>query len=127
MRLNHLDLHVLDVAVTRDFFCDYLGFTLMETRGANGLSILQDAAGLELVISKPVEKFGAGDPITSDIKTYHIGFIQSSREEVDELYERLLESNAELWGKPQVIRGGWLFYFVAPGGILVEVGWRPSQ
>lgn len=52
MRLNHLDLHVPDVAAARDFFCNCLGLTEIETRGANGLAILHDDVGLELEIGR---------------------------------------------------------------------------
>jgi catechol 2,3-dioxygenase-like lactoylglutathione lyase family enzyme len=125
MRLNHLDLHVPDVAATRDFFRDHLGFREVETRGANGLAILHDDAGLELVISRPHPKFGGGDTPTAGMNTYHIGFLQSSREAVDALYERLRQTGMEIWSPPQAIRGGWLFYGFAPGRILIEIGWRP--
>ena len=68
MRLNHLDLHVPDVAATRDFFRDHLGFTEIATRGANGLAILHDHNGLELVLSRPVAKFGgAGQRVSTPI------------------------------------------------------------
>jgi catechol 2,3-dioxygenase-like lactoylglutathione lyase family enzyme len=125
MRLNHLDLHVPDVAATRDFFRDYLDFTEVETRGNNGLAILKDDAGLEFVISHPVAKFGGADTPTVGANTYHIGFIQPSREDVNGLFERLRAAGVEIQGEPQAIRGGWLFYCFAPGRILIEIGWRP--
>jgi catechol 2,3-dioxygenase-like lactoylglutathione lyase family enzyme len=127
MRLNHLDLHVPDVAATRDFFREHLGFREIETRGANGLAILQDDAGLELVISLPNKHFGGADALTAGVNTYHIGFIQPSRAKVDELFARLQAAGAETWSAPQAIRGGWLFYCFVPGRILVEIGWRPAD
>jgi catechol 2,3-dioxygenase-like lactoylglutathione lyase family enzyme len=127
MRLNHLDLHVPDVAATRDFFRDHLGFTEIETRGTNGLAILHDDAGLELVISRPIEKLGGGDTPTAGVNTYHIGFMQPSRAQVDDLFERLRAAGAEIWTEPQAMRGGWLFYCFAPGRILIEIGWRPTD
>ena len=86
MRLNHLDLHVPDVAATRDVLVSAFGLTEVGTRGANGLAILRDDAGLELVISRPVEKFGGGDAVSVGLNTYHIGFMQPSREAVDALF-----------------------------------------
>lgn len=127
MRLNHLDLHVPDVAATRDFFRDHLGLSEVETRGADGLAILRDSAGLELVISRPIEKFGAVDAETAGVNTYHIGFMQPQRSQVDDLFERLLAAGAEIWAEPRAIRGGWLFYCFAPGRILIEIGWRPTS
>lgn len=127
MRLNHLDLHVPDVAATRNFFRDHLGFREVETRGVDGLAILHDDAGLELVISRPIERFGGADTPTAGFNTYHIGFILSSRAEVDELFRRLSAANAETWGKPAARRGGWVFYCFAPGRILIEIGCRSKE
>lgn len=127
MRLNHLDLHVPDIAAARDFFCQCLGFTEVEMRGANGLAILHDDAGLELVLSRPIEKFGGADTPTAGANTYHIGFIQPRREDVDALFARVKAFGAEVWNEPAEIRGGWLFYCFAPGRILVEIGWRPER
>jgi len=124
MRLNHLDLHVRDVAATRDFFVEFFGFEHIETRGANSLAILRDETQFELVISRPVEKFGGTDHTTIGAMTYHIGFMLPRRDDVDTLYIRLKDSGAEMRHEPREIRGGWLFYCVAPGRILVEVGWR---
>ncbi|MFK0165521.1 VOC family protein [Rhizobium sp. NPDC090279] len=126
MRLNHLDLHVPDVAATRDFLVAAFGLTEVETRGANGLAILRDDAGLELVISRPVEKFGGSDTVAVGRNTYHIGFILPSREAVDAQYEKVRATGCEVWKPPAAVRGGWLFYCFAPGRILIEVGWRQS-
>lgn len=125
MRLNHLDLHVPDVAATRDFFRDQLGFAEVATRGTDGLAILHDDAGLELVISRPVARFGGSDTQAAGVHTYHIGFMQPSRDMVDDFYERLSAAGAEMGSAPHAIRGGWLFYCLAPGRILIEIGWRP--
>ncbi|RKD56679.1 VOC family protein [Rhizobium sp. WW_1] len=124
MRLNHLDLHVPDVAATRDVLVSAFGLTEVGTRGANGLAILRDDAGLELVISRPVEKFGGGDAVSVGLNTYHIGFMQPSREAVDALFERAKSAGCEIWQPPAARRGGWSFYCFAPGRILIEVGWR---
>jgi len=124
MRLNHLDLHVPDVAAARDFFCRCFGLEEVATRGANGLSILRDDSGFELVLSRPIEKFGGADTPTAGAHTYHIGFLQQSRDEVDALFARVRREGAVTRGAPSAMRGGWLFYCYAPGDILVEVGWR---
>lgn len=124
MRLNHLDLHVPDVATTRDFFVSVFGLTEVETRGANGLAILRDDAGLELVLSRPVEKFGGADTVSVGRNTYHIGFMLPSREAVDAQYERAKAAGCELGQPPAAVRGVWSFYCFAPGQILIEVGWR---
>jgi extradiol dioxygenase family protein len=125
MRLNHLDLHVHDVAATRDFFLHYFGFEHVETKGIHGLAILRDSAGLELVISRPAEKYGGADQVTLGVNTYHIGFILPKKEDVDALYLRMKAAQAEIRHEPREVRQGWLFYCMAPGHVLVEVGWRP--
>lgn len=124
MRLNHLDLHVPDVAATRDVLVSVFGLTEVETRGKNSLAILRDDAGLELVISRPVERFGGADTIAVGRNTYHIGFMLPSREAVDVLYERAKSAGCEIRQPPAAMRGGWSFYCFAPGRILIEVGWR---
>ena len=124
MRLNHLDLHVADVAKTRNFFVTHFGLRHLETRGDDGLAILQDNAGLELVISRPIAKLGGADQTALGCVTYHIGFLLPSRNEVDALYARLVVANVELAAAPRAMRGGWAFYVTAPGNILVEVSSR---
>ncbi|MDL2410217.1 VOC family protein [Rhizobium calliandrae] len=126
MRLNHLDLHVPDVAATRDFLVSVFDFTEIETGRANGRAILRDDAGLELVISRPVEAFGAADSVSVGRNTYHIGFMLPSRVAVDAQFERVKLAGCEIWKPPSAMRGGWLFYCFAPGRILIEVGWRPE-
>jgi catechol 2,3-dioxygenase-like lactoylglutathione lyase family enzyme len=127
MRMNHLDLHVPDVAATSDFLVQQFGLILHEMRGVNGLAILNDKAGLEIVISKPIEKFGGSDQLKLGANTYHIGFMLPEKDAVNRLYDTLKQSGAELWSEPQAIRGDWLFYCLAPGRILIEVGWRPEE
>lgn len=124
MKLNHLDLHVPDIAATADFLIEHFGLRLVEMRGAHGLAILTDDAGLELIISHAIEKFGAADQSVSKTVSYHVGFIVADRAEVDATYLGLKTCGAELWGEPREIRGGWAFYCLIPGHILVEVGAR---
>jgi catechol 2,3-dioxygenase-like lactoylglutathione lyase family enzyme len=126
MRLNHLDLHVPDVAVARDFFVAVFGLTAIETRGRDGLAILNDDTGFELVLSRPIEKFGGADTVSAGVNTYHIGFMLPEREDVDAVYTRLISGGYEAWHEPRAIRGGWLFYAIGPGSILIEVGWRTA-
>ena len=51
---------------------------------------------------------------------FHIGFMQESRERVDEIYERLKSGGFDA-KPPREFHGAWTFYFRAPGGFLVEV------
>ncbi len=124
MRLNHLDFHVHDLATTAEFFTRHFGLTLKDMRGQNGLAILSDDAGLEIVLSHAIAKFGTADQVELQRQTYHIGFILPEREDVDRVYAGLAAAGAALSGPPAAMRGGWLFYCTAPGNILVEIGWR---
>jgi predicted enzyme related to lactoylglutathione lyase len=124
--MNHIDLHVTDVAATSGFLTRYFGLTLRETRGRNFLAILNDDDGFEIVISQPIEKLGGRSQDELGGVTYHIGFIQNERADVDVIFDRLQDRDAELIGEPKELRGGYVFYCLAPGRILVEVGWRPQ-
>lgn len=126
MRLNHLDFHVPDIAETADFFIRHFGLKLKDMRGNNGLAILEDDAGLEIVFSHAIAKFGTADQVELQRQTYHIGFILPERTDVDAVHAGLAAAGAILSGPPAAMRGGWLFYCTAPGNILVEVGWRPG-
>jgi hypothetical protein len=97
----------------------------VKTRGVKGLATLKDDAGLELVISRPIEKLGGADTVSVGRNTYHIGFILPSREAVDAQFEGVKLAGGEMRQTPLALRGGWLFYCCAPAKILIEVGWRP--
>lgn len=126
MRLNHLDLHVPDVGAARDFFYQCFGLEEIASLGRDGLAILRDDGGLELVLSRPIAKLGGADTPTAGANTYHIGFLLPSRAEVDAVYDRVRLHGGEVRMAPASIRGGWLFYCYGPGRILIEVGWRPQ-
>ena len=114
MHINHIDIPVPDIAATRDFFVDRLGFAHVTTLGRDGLAILRDDAGAVLVLSRAKSGAAPGEG-------FHIGFLLESREAVDAMHARLnMDCDA-----PQEMRGGYVFYFEAPGPILIEVGYRP--
>ena len=51
---------------------------------------------------------------------FHVGFMQESRERVDEIHRRLQADGFEM-KPPHEFHGAWTFYLRAPGGFLVEV------
>jgi predicted enzyme related to lactoylglutathione lyase len=126
MRLNHLDFYVPDIAAAADFFLRYFSLELREMNERIGRAILHDEQGTEMVLSRPLPKFGGADQVELQRQTYHIGFILPERSDVDHLHLRLAADGAAVSGPPTAIRGGWLFYCTAPGNVLVEVGWRPQ-
>ena len=115
MALNHVNLTVPEVARTREFFETYFGFRCVAERGRDALAVLIDESGFVLTLNNfdrvtEVEYPGA----------FHIGFIQESRERVDQLYERITSAGLDAKA-PREFHGAWTFYFRAPGGFLVEV------
>ena len=115
MSLNHLNLTVPDVPRTREFFEAYFGFRCIAERGRDALAVLADESGFVLTLSNfdgssAVEYPGA----------FHVGFMQESRERVDEIHRRLQADGFDAH-PPREFHGAWTFYFRAPGGFVVEV------
>jgi lactoylglutathione lyase len=52
-------------------------------------------------------------------KAFHIGFIQATEEDVDELNRRLREDRFDV--EPPSRQHAWTFYVEVPGGFTVEV------
>ena len=121
MSLNHINLTVPDVSRSRAFFETYFGFHCVVERGRDTLVVLIDDSGFVLTLSnfdkvEKVEYPGA----------FHIGFMQDSRERVDEIYRRLTADGFEVQ-PPKEFHGAWTFYLNAPGGFLLEVGHQHRQ
>ena len=116
MRVNHLNLTVPDVRQTREFFETFFGLKCVFDLGRNALAVMIDESGFILTLNNfdkasEVEYPGA----------FHIGFMQDSRERVDEIYQQLKAGGYEA-EPPREFHGAWTFYLRAPGGFLVEVG-----
>jgi lactoylglutathione lyase len=116
MRLNHLNLTVPDVSRSREFFETYFGLRCVAERGRNTLAVMVDESGFIFTLSNFEKATEVEYP-----GVFHIGFMQESRERVDEMYQRLKADGYDM-KPPQEFHGAWTFYFHAPGGILVEVG-----
>ena len=52
--------------------------------------------------------------------SFHIGFIQPTRERVNEINARLAADGYRV-PPPSIQHGSWTFYFTAPGGFTIEV------
>jgi lactoylglutathione lyase len=116
MRVNHLNLTVPDVRQTREFFETFFGLKCVFDLGRNALAVMIDESGFILTLNNfekasEVEYPGA----------FHIGFMQDSRERVDEIYQQLKAGGYEA-EPPREFHGAWTFYFRAPGNFVVEVG-----
>jgi catechol-2,3-dioxygenase len=120
MRLNHLNLTVPDVRRTREFFESYFGLRCLVERGGT-LAVLADESGFILNLNN----FDKVDKVEYP-GAFHIGFMQESRERVDEIYPHLTSSGFDA-KPPREFHGAWTFYLRAPGGFLVEVFYQHDK
>lgn len=131
MTLNHLNLTVTSPEETSAFLAKYFG---LQPRGGNaGMQMLHDDGGmvLTLIKARAEDRAGApegmaaiaaqpGDGAVRYPSSFHIGFIQPSRERVNEINARLAADGYRVQ-PPSLQHGAWTFYFTAPGGFTVEV------
>lgn len=116
MQLNHLDLSVPDVAAASAFLTRHFGFTLLQTKGKQGMAILAGDGGVVLVLTRC--------EAPSYPKTFHIGFLASDADEVAAKHAELEGAGVNGLSPLQDMRGGPGFYCRTEWGILLEVSWR---
>jgi lactoylglutathione lyase len=116
MKLNHLNLTVTNPVETQEFLAKYFG---LKPRGkANqNMAFLSDDNGM--VLSLMNVKIGKESNVRYPA-TFHVGFIQESEEEVNQINRRLKADGFDV-PPPSRQHGSWTFYFDAPGGFTVEV------
>ena len=115
MILNHLNLAVSDVQGARDFLIKYFGLDPKGNKGNDRIAVLRDDNGMVLTLTNMEG--------VAEVKypgAFHIGFVQDSPERVDAIHRRLKEDGFEV-DAPARLHGSWTFYFLAPGGLVVEV------
>jgi catechol 2,3-dioxygenase-like lactoylglutathione lyase family enzyme len=115
VKLNHLNLAVSDVQQARGFLVKYFGLDPDGKPGNDAIAFLRDDNGMVLTLTN-IDR-------AAEVKypgAFHIGFIQESRERVDEINRRLKEDGFAV-DPPQKLHGSWTFYFRAPGGFVIEV------
>jgi len=115
MKLNHINLAVVDLVATRDFFVKYFGFQCIEEKGRDTLTVMRDTGGLGLTLSH----FGNATEVSYP-KDFHVGFIVNTRNEVDNIYRALIAGGVAV-DAPRSQHGGWSFYVRTPGAFLAEV------
>ncbi len=115
MKLNHLNLAVTDVTEARRFLEEYFG--LNDGGGNKNIGFLRDENGMVLTLTSM--KVG-GEVEVKYPATFHIGFIQESKERVNEINKRLKDDGFDV-PTPSMQHGSWTFYFLAPGGFTIEV------
>jgi lactoylglutathione lyase len=111
MKLNHLNLTVINPLETQKFLEKYFGLRPMG-KGTNKMAFLSDDNGMVLGLFQETEVKYPG--------TFHVGFIQETEENVNEINRRLKEDGFDV-PEPSRQHGSWTFYFLAPGGFTIEV------
>jgi len=125
LHINHIDLQVPDVAVTRDFFIEQFGFTLVCSHSDEGFAILRDSAGLELGLGQLADnRTGAHATVRAGCD---LGFMLPSRHAFDAVFARLRENGVEFRNAPAGPLRVGAFGCLAPGGVALEIAWRPAQ
>ena len=141
MTLNHLNLTVVSPDETSAFLAKYFD---LEPRGGNaGIQMLSDDKGMVLTLIKARAEDRDQGPVVRDQwseshsdqgsgasgqgpervrypSSFHIGFIQPTRESVNEINARLAADGYQV-PPPSIQHGSWTFYFTAPGGFTIEV------
>lgn len=113
MRLNHLNLSVTDVPGTVSLMETFFGFARTADMPVNEhMAFLRGPDGFLLSM------FRARD--VAYPKSFHVGFLQDTPEQVLAVRERLLAAGFTV-PEPQRNHGRLTFYFDAPGGFVIEV------
>jgi catechol-2,3-dioxygenase len=115
MRLNHINLTVTDVPVTRQFLEAYFGLRALS--GNNNLAVLLDDGGLVLTLTSMKV---AHETTVQYPANFHIGFCQETEARVNEINRRLKADGFDV-PPPSRQHGAWTFCFRAPGGFTIEV------
>lgn len=111
MKINHLNLTVTDVPAATAYLETYFNLTCSEMMG-KGFSMMTDDDGFLLNLMKAKE--------VNYPETFHMGFQQTTREQVDAVNKHLKEDGYEV-EQPDVVHGSYTFYHKAPGGFTIEV------
>lgn len=112
MRLNHLNLSVTDVPACVAMFETYFGLRRADMPVNEHMAFLRGEDGFLLSMFRARE--------VSYPRSFHIGFLQDTPEEVHAIHARLSAGGFQV---PPLHEdhGRLTFYFDAPGGFVVEV------
>jgi catechol 2,3-dioxygenase-like lactoylglutathione lyase family enzyme len=116
VQLNHLDVQVPNVLETAAFFERHFQFEIHGNRLSPAIAILEGQGGFILVLQRV--------PDAAYPEGFHIGFLVAHEAEVHEKHASLAAAGVAC-GEVQRNGRGVMFYFKAPGGVLVEVSHRP--
>lgn len=117
MKLNHLNLCVLDLDEASRFFEEHFDFEHRDRKG-DAILVMSDRDGFTLVISDPTKFGGNGAEYPEG---FHVGFLVDTADHVDTTYARLIDAGLEIEKQPRTMRDSYGFYFQALGGVMFEV------
>ncbi|APR86186.1 Lactoylglutathione lyase [Minicystis rosea] len=117
MQLNHLDLQVPDVLATAAFFERHFQFEIHGNRTSPAIAILTGPGDFTLVLQ---QKRATDGPYPEG---FHIGFIVDDDVTVRRKHAEIVAAGIES-GDVSESNRGVMFYFKAPGDILIEVSCR---
>jgi catechol 2,3-dioxygenase-like lactoylglutathione lyase family enzyme len=118
MKLNHLNLTVINPTKAIHFFETYFDFKCVSTKGDNMIAVLKGADGFELVLMNASmnQKGNSSYP-----DAFHIGFMLDAAEQVTATWQKLKAGGIILEREPQKIRDNFGFYFHFDN-LMIEVG-----
>ena len=117
MTLNHINLTVSAPVEAQAFFVKHLGLTA-KGKGNKNMAVLRDDNGMSVLLMSPSM---GGDTTIGYPSTFHIGFMQDTVEQVNQINRALKDAGYDL-PEPSKQHGSWTFYFETPWGITIEVG-----
>ena len=121
MKLNHIDLPVIDPASVRIFFEKHFHMKCVYSR-EDGLTVLLDEDGSALTLSP----LPSGEPLKYPTG-FHIGFNLDNEDELFQLHGRIVAAGVPVVRPLGDLAGAMTFHCEAPGPILIEVAWRPRD
>lgn len=113
MKLNHLDLPVLDVQAAVAFFERYFDFELRTSRNSPALAVLDDRHGFTLVLERTEQA-----PLYPG--SFHVGFLLDDVALVHAFHARAKQDGLDV-SDVQTNNRGTLSYCRTPHGFLLEV------
>jgi len=117
--LNHVDLPVADIPGAAGFFESHFGFRTVMRR-PDGLTVLLGDDGFALTLSPLVAGCDGSWPAG-----FHIGFNLRDEGEFHALHGRLKDGAIPFVRDIARLGGAETFQILAPGGVRVEIAFRP--
>ncbi len=110
MKLDHVNLTVLNVREAGGFIKRHFGYQDAFEDNNDGMAVLTDGQGLYINLMK------GGNPTYP--KMFHIGFDMGTEAEVNAMYARLT-ADGIVTDPPRNEWGAWSFHFTCPGATFV--------